>query len=501
MGRSKSPAPLFVLNWQHTVQGKTHIHGVCNDRFHSSPTFPIPMSLTSKRHQFYCCILFFILLFWAGTQVQAQQPLSGRSTRQLQELVEYNEVFSQGHTGFALYDLDYQTPLYSYNADRLFVPASNVKLLTFFLANRMLGHRTPALFYQEYIDHFEVWGSGYPLLLHPLFVPFDEAGAWFANLSKPAVLQFPTNEGQTLPRYGAGWSWDDYNDGYVYERSVFPIYGNRLFLDISPVDAEGRQLLLGAPVSIAGTLRQDDQQQDRIRRSEFGNDFTVSRSFMESTRFPVERPLHLSDQLIANELAAAFPQKQISAGQAPYPALSAVTSLEASLPDTVFRKLLLSSDNFLAEQLLVQAAARRYAYPDVPAIINYAKDTLLPAIGVKNIRWADGSGLSRYNLLTPNQLTRLLSALDREVGRDRLLTLLPKGGVSGTLQNRFKDKPEAYVWAKTGSLSGVVCLSGLLHTRQGKWLAFSFMHNNFVGSTSAYYKEMEQTLGWCYENL
>lgn len=433
--------------------------------------------------------------------MHAQQELSGRDVRQLQELVEFNKVFAQGHTGFVLYDLDFQTSLYGYNADRHFVPASNVKLLTFYLANRILGHRTPALFYQEYTDHFEVWGTGYPLLMHPSFASYDEAGPWFANQNKPMVLHFPTGEGQDIPRYGAGWSWDDYNDGYVYERSVMPVYGNRLFLDLSPVDAEGRQVLLGAPVSIAGAIRQEDNQQERIRRSEFGNDFTVSPIFMETSNFPVERPLHLSDRLISNELAGTYPHQQISSGQAPYPAPGTFNSLEASLPDTVFRKLLLHSDNFLAEQMLVQASARRYGYPSIERLIDYAKDTLLKAIGVEDIRWVDGSGLSRYNLMTPRNLARIVMGLDQEVGRDRFLSLLPKGGVSGTLQNRFKNMPEPYVWAKTGSLSGVVCLSGLLQTKRGKWLAFSFMHNNFVGRNSGYYEEMEKTLGWCYENL
>ncbi|WP_020571642.1 D-alanyl-D-alanine carboxypeptidase [Neolewinella persica] len=443
----------------------------------------------------------FFLLFWAGTQVQAQQELSGRDTRELQELVEYSEVFAQGHTGFVLYDLDFQTSLYGHNADRHFVPASNVKLLTFYLANKILGHRTPALFYQEYNDHFEVWGTGYPLLMHPSFASFDEAGPWFANQTKPVVLHFPAGEGQDIPRYGAGWSWDDYNDGYVYERSVMPVYGNRLFLDLSPVDAEGRQILMGAPISIAGAIRQVDHQDERIRRSEFGNDFTVNPIFMEASDFPVERPLHLSDQLISNELAATFPQQRISYGQAPYPVSGTFNSLDVSLPDTVFRKLLLNSDNFIAEQLLVQASARRYGRPGITSVIDYAKDTLLPTIGVEDIRWVDGSGLSRYNLMTPRNLARVVMGLDREVGRDRFLSLLPQGGVSGTLEKRFNNKGKPYVWAKTGSLSGVVCLSGLLQTKRGKWLAFSFMHNNFVGSNRGYYDEMEKTLGWCYENL
>jgi len=82
-----------------------------------------------------------------------------------------------------------------------------------------------------------------------------------------------------------------------------------------------------------------------------------------------------------------------------------------------------------------------------------------------------------------------------------LLSLLPAGGVSGTLKNRFDDQDQPWLWAKTGSLSGVVCLSGMLVTRRGKWLAFSFMHNNYVGSSRAYYQEMEKTLNWCRENL
>jgi D-alanyl-D-alanine carboxypeptidase/D-alanyl-D-alanine-endopeptidase (penicillin-binding protein 4) len=447
---------------------------------------------------------FLILIaafFLAGTQVQSQLDLSGRSNRKLQELTEFNEVFEGGHTGFVLYDLDFQTNLYGLNADRRFVPASNVKLLTFYLANRILGHRAPGLFYQEYNDHYEVWGAGYPLLLHPTFTGFDEAGPWLAALEKPVVFNFPVGPGQSVSRYGPGWSWDDYNDSYVYERSALPLFGNRLYLDLSPVDTEGRQVLLGAPVSVAGALRELPEQEVRIRRSEFGNDFTVSPDFIGNSRFPVERPLHLSNQLLTNELSATFPQQQISVGQAPYPAPAAMNALEVSLPDTVFRKLLQNSDNFLAEQLLLQSAARHYSRPDVAAIIEYAKDSLLPALGIEDIRWVDGSGLSRYNLLTPRQMVRLIMALDQEVGRDRLLALLPEGGTSGTLKSRFDGKSKAYVWAKTGTLSGVLCVSGLLKTKRGKWLAFSFMHNNFTGRSAPYYKGMEVTLGWCYENL
>ena len=447
-------------------------------------------------------VLFFLVLCGIGArpQVRGQTPLGGEANRQLQKLVEFNEVFASAHTGFVLYDVDYQLHLYGYNADRNFVPASNVKLLTFYVVNRLLGHRAPAVFYQEFPDRIELWGTGYPLTLHPAFGAYDELYPWLARRTKPLVLNFPDGPGR-VARYGAGWSWDDYNGGYVYERSAFPLYGNRLFLDLSPVDSMGRQSLLGAPPSVSGSLRRQEDQRATIRRTEFGNDFTVGPSFYGSRRFPLERPLHLSPGFLTNELAAALPQLRVSGDTKPYPAPEQRSRLDASLPDTVFRRLLQESDNYLAEQLLLQAAADRYGVPATGQIIGYARDTLLPTLGVENIRWVDGSGLSRYNLISPRELTRVVLALNQEVGRERLLDLLPAGGESGTLQNRFAGDDRPYLWAKTGSLSGVSCVSGMLLTRRGKWLAFSFMLNNFVGSSAAYHREMERTMEWCWNNL
>ena len=449
----------------------------------------------------YRFLLVITLLFWARTQVQAQFGLNSRANRQLQQLVEFSETFEQGHTGFVLYDLDFGTELYGYQADRRFVPASNVKLLTFLLAHRVLGHRTPGLLYQEYADRYEVWGAGYPLLLHPAFTGYDEVAPWLRTLTKPLRLNFPAGTHQAVPRYGAGWSWDDYNDGYVYERSALPVYGNRLFLDLTETDAGGRQTLIGAPFSVASGLVELPEQRARIRRAEFGNQFTVRPGFIRGPGFPVERPLHLSPDLITNELAAALPERSVSLGYLPYPAAGQAQQLPVSLPDTVYRRLLTDSDNFLAEQLLIAAAVQRYGRPAVGPVLAYGRDTLLAELGVDDVRWADGSGLSRYNLFTPRHLARVVMALDQEVGRDRLRSLLPAGGVSGTLANRFAGAEQPYVWAKTGSLSGVVCVSGLVLTKRGKWLAFSFMHNNFVGGSGPYYRDMERTLRWCYDNL
>ena len=76
------------------------------------------------------------------------------------------------------------------------------------------------------------------------------------------------------------------------------------------------------------------------------------------------------------------------------------------------------------------------------------------------------------------------------------MTLLPIGGVDGTIKNWYApDEDEApYVFAKTGTLSNNHSLSGFVKTKKGKLLTFSFMNNNYSGSSSEVKFEMEKVL-------
>ena len=442
-------------------------------------------------------LLFLGLFLGAGAQAQG---LSQRAIAEsLDDRIRFSEVFANAHTGFALYDIAAERPVYGFQADRYFVPASNNKLLTFFLANRLLADSVPALFYREYTDRIELWGSGYPLLLHPTFVGYDTLQTWLSQQTKPLLINFPAEEAP--PRYGAGWSWDDYDYGYVYERSVLPVYGNRLYLDYRPVGESAREELFGSPSEVVNNLVQDAEQQRTITRSEGSNRFTVSENFYRRWNFPLERSLTVDSAATLRYLSDAFPGLQLRSDERPRPAAKLLRGLTTVLPDTVYRKLLQDSDNFLAEQLVLLAATQRYGAPDEEHFLEWVTDTLFREMDLGEISYRDGSGLSRYNLIQPDQLVQIVAALHREVGRERLLELLPAGGVSGTLKNRFGNRPETYVWAKTGSLSGVICISGLLRTRTDRWLAFSFLHNNVMASSREYYGEMEEILAWVYDNL
>ena len=74
--------------------------------------------------------------------------------------------------------------------------------------------------------------------------------------------------------------------------------------------------------------------------------------------------------------------------------------------------------------------------------------------------------------------------------------------MAGTIQSWYgKDEGEPYVYAKTGTLRHVHCLSGYLVSASGKTYIFSFMHNNFPDKISELKEEMQTVLEWLHQEL
>jgi D-alanyl-D-alanine carboxypeptidase/D-alanyl-D-alanine-endopeptidase (penicillin-binding protein 4) len=82
--------------------------------------------------------------------------------------------------------------------------------------------------------------------------------------------------------------------------------------------------------------------------------------------------------------------------------------------------------------------------------------------------------------------------MKNEFGMERIKVILPTGD-EGTLESRFKAE-SGYIFAKTGTLSGVVALSGFLYTKKGKLLIFSTLVNNHNGSATDVRRAMEKFL-------
>lgn len=107
-------------------------------------------------------------------------------------------------------------------------------------------------------------------------------------------------------------------------------------------------------------------------------------------------------------------------------------------------------------------------------------------IDLTNANIVDGSGLSRYNLLSAKQLADVLALIYQDARFHSLIDSLPEAGVSGTLQYRLgytKPPLKHRVFAKTGSMQGVANLAGFMRLAQQRDILFVVLENGISPET------------------
>lgn len=384
------------------------------------------------------------------------------------------------HVGFALYDPAAKRMLYERQADRYFVPASNTKLFTFYAGLCVLGDSVPALRYAVRGDSVVVWGTGDPSLLHP-DLPRSRVFDFLRN--RPGRLVFST-QNFIQPPYGPGWAWDDYNDDYQPELTPLPLYGNILRFR---ADRAGRWQPI---LPYFRRYLAYDSSLVAVRRNPTTNLFTLPTAPARPNA--VQDVPYLTSPELTVQLLTDTLKRRVNLRNVPFDRNA--QTLNGLPTDTLYRRMLQVSDNLLAEHLmlLVSGVSTPGDTLSVPRGIGYVQQAHLADLP-DQAKWVDGSGLSRYNLFTPRSLVRLLEKIREKVPQERLFALLPASGRPGTLRNQFRGEAP-FVFAKTGSLTGVYNLSGYLVARSGRVLIFSFMNNNFTSPTADVRREVERVL-------
>ncbi|MBD2460370.1 D-alanyl-D-alanine carboxypeptidase/D-alanyl-D-alanine-endopeptidase [Oscillatoria sp. FACHB-1407] len=163
----------------------------------------------------------------------------------------------------------------------------------------------------------------------------------------------------------------------------------------------------------------------------------------------------------------------------PQPELAAVLSPPLS---TLVVETNQNSNNLYAEALLRSLGATTNPNEDSLAAGIAAIEATLSRLGVdpQGIDLSDGSGLSRHNLVTPEALVQTLRGMARSPNATVFRNSLAIAGSRGTLQNRFRDTPvQGRLQGKTGALSGVATLSGYLDPPNYSPLVFAILLNHF----------------------
>jgi len=372
-------------------------------------------------------------------------------------------------TGFLMVDADSNDTLYNLNSAKYFTPASNTKIFTLFTAIQFLPDNIPALKYQSQNDTLYVEGTGDPSFLHPHFK--DSTALNFLRGHSTIALYLNNFEEDT---FGPGWSWGDYEYYYQPERSPFPLYGNVVTL-------HNQESVNVVPTYFLDKVIAIDYHKQRERDR---NVFYFGKSRKDTVDIPYKTDTTLTKALLEDVLG----KKLRITDRMP----SGEKNILYSLPsDSLYRRMMHESDNMIAEQLLVLASSTLSDTLNGERVRDSILNNQLSDLK-QPPRWVDGSGLSRYNLFTPESMVHVLHKMYSKIPRERLFDLFPTGGVSGTLEDWYPGNPEPYLHAKTGTLGNVHCISGYLVTKSGKTLIFSFMNNHFRHASSEVKKRMQR---------
>lgn len=420
--------------------------------------------------------LFFILSI--STVVASCSPFKKAFIR---NHIKFTENIFQHHSGFVLYDPETKAYIYEHNPDKYFTSLSNTKILTFYTGLVLLGDQIPAMQYMINGDSLIFWGTGDPSFLNRNVVK-DSKVFNFLHGSEQSLYYSSSN--YKNPRLGPGWAWDDYQYTFSAERSPFPVYGNTYTVSKSN---NTNRLQIDVPYFKRYFYLGDSTSNSKPIHRKLDNNETLYSP--KNTAFKQGVPFHYSDYLLTKLLSDTL-KKSVTYINKKKP--RSAKTLFSVPTDSLYKKMMQNSDNFIAEQLMIVASSTISDSLNTQKVIDHMQETYLYDMPDEPV-WKDGSGLSRYNLMTPKTIVTLWEKIFSEVEKERLFSLLAAGGKSGTLKEYYKaDQP--YIFGKTGTMKNNHNLSGFLITSKGKLLIFAYMNNNYTVPSSEIKSSMERFL-------
>ena len=429
--------------------------------------------------------------------------------------------FQRAFWGVKVVSLDTGEVIYERNAHKLFVPASNMKILTAAAVLTLLGEdyafRTPVTSSGKISGgvlkgDLIVVGSGDPTMgarftgnNHANALsgdPWSAFAGWAENLKK---LDIHSIEGDIIGNdhffeqvdFGDGWSWDDLNYAYSAGFGALQFNETSAYIEIRPgkeigSSAEARLIPQLESMSVESSLQTVNPECEiEVTVSREGRKFYLSGQvpsgtgiFYQTVALPGPTGYFLDmlrETLEKNGIRVTGKSMDCDDLDSCDQSGERTLFIHTSLPmKDILSVLLEISQNQYAETLFRLLDKKEQDKGDEGAV--KTMEGLLSSMGVPSDAYeiSDGSGLSRTNLLAPDTIVRVLQYMYRHSHGQQFMEMLPESGVKGTIKGRMTGtRASEKVYAKTGTLSWVRALSGYLKTEKGETLAFSMLVNNY----------------------
>jgi D-alanyl-D-alanine carboxypeptidase/D-alanyl-D-alanine-endopeptidase (penicillin-binding protein 4) len=432
-----------------------------------------------------------------------------------------DKAFNDASWGVSIVSCDNGESLYRHDEEKNRQFASNVKLLTTATALKTLGgdyrFSTDLYINGDVQSNGELNGS---LVIHtagdpsisPSFGvnPQEIIQGWARTLDSLGIksvhnVVVDASYFDATP-YAPGWAWDDETFGFNAPISSAAIFENSITVTVTPARTPGRSVQIDifpptAYVTLrvtAVTTRPDSVSTIDVRRERgsrtivvSGNIATDAEPYVEHVS--VERPPLFFATLVHEELKRfGITVRGSLFDAADYPEMINYQTLRkvAEYTSPPLRDIVAATNKQslnLAAEMLLKKLGREYVGTGSTAAGLDVVKKVLGEIGIdtEHLRLYDGSGLSRQDMIAPADIATLLRWARRASMSGDFLASLAIAGKDGTLAERLKGTlAEGNVIGKTGYLNGIRAVSGYARTRDGEWLAYSIVVNNYSVPTS-----------------
>ncbi|MBU1356447.1 MAG: D-alanyl-D-alanine carboxypeptidase/D-alanyl-D-alanine-endopeptidase [Candidatus Edwardsbacteria bacterium] len=423
-----------------------------------------------------------------------------------------DSLLFQANLAVYIISLDPEREIYSLNHSSLMMPASVNKLFVTAAAYRQLGvnYRFQTSIYGDSIDNMgRIKGD---LYLKGFGDPELKTADLEALAYRLRVMGLKQVSGDLIAdaghfdttSFGYGWMWDEGPYAYNAPVSALSLNRNTFEIGLRPGARPGRKPRVElnprtAYLSIdnkAITIKAGNKARIKADRSFIGAGDLVSitgtMAADEGINYLVRTVTNpalycgtvFREALARNGIKIAG---TVRAGATPSEKPELTWHVSPPLYQ-IIRGMNKESDNFTAEMIFRQLGNGQDSLSPDPAKNNKLTEMLKNmGFGEESFRIADGSGLSRYNLCSAEQLVKVLTEVYRDPAlRPELLASLPIAGTDGTLSRRLmEDEYKGIIRAKTGTLTGVSSLAGFVSGPNNKTYCFAIMFNNYTSKANA----------------
>jgi serine-type D-Ala-D-Ala carboxypeptidase/endopeptidase (penicillin-binding protein 4) len=453
-----------------------------------------------------------LMLLFLGTQIGVTQPAAKAqtpvapttSTKSICstklgtaiDAVINRPLFSHLRWGILVQPLSVGLTLYNRDAEKYFTPASNLKLLTTAAALQQLGgkFRIRTSIYQNGKGVFRVVGRGDPSLSD------TQLQALAQQLKQKGITQI--QELIADDSYIQGdivnptWQWEDIQSDYGAPVSSFILNQNIFSLKLVPqavgkplqvVWADANEAQQWRIINQSVTVAQNQPTYINVTRELSGTVLRIQGQLTASSEPSlVDLPVVDPNYYFLRRFRTALATEKITLGKT-LVGTGGVNQQEIAFVESPPLSELLAETNLNSNNLYAEALLRALAVEKTKVKNQTSADiglevvkASLTKLGVNpaNYVLVDGSGLSRRDLVTPEAFVQTLRLIARTPAASIYRASLPVAGKSGTLKGRFQGTPaEGIVQAKTGTLTGVVSLSGYVNAPKYEPLVFSIIVN------------------------